>query len=77
MNEVMTKSGSPANPGPVRTSDYTGILPSQKILEMLGSGEIRTMLMPFEHDQIQPPVSTCASAITPIPWTPAFSPARA
>lgn len=55
MDEVITKSSSPANPGPARTSDYTGILPSQKIVEMLDSGEIRTtQLKQFDPDQVQP-----------------------
>jgi dCTP deaminase len=57
MNEVMTKTESTANPGviaPARVGDYTGILPSQKIEEMLGSGEISTMLRPPDHDQVQP-----------------------
>ena len=57
MNEVMTKADSATNPGvvaPVRVGDYTGILPSQKIEEMLGSGEISTMLRPPDHDQVQP-----------------------
>ena len=39
---------------PTRMGDYTGILPSQKILEMLHSGEIKTLMMPPDHDQIQP-----------------------
>ena len=57
MNEVITKTDLPPNPGsaaPARGGDYTGILPSQKIEEMLGGGEIKTMLMPFDHDQVQP-----------------------
>ncbi len=57
MNEVTMKSDSTTNPSLVtstRMSDYTGILPSQKINEMLSSGEIRTMLMPLDHDQVQP-----------------------
>ena len=57
MNEVMTKADSATNPGvvaPVRVGDYTGILPSQKIEEMLGGGEISTMLRPPDHDQVQP-----------------------
>lgn len=37
-----------------RTGDYTGILPSQKIREMLGSGEIRPLMRPIEADQLQP-----------------------
>ncbi len=39
---------------PTRMGDYTGILPSQKIQEMLNSGEIKTLMMPPDHDQIQP-----------------------
>ncbi len=57
MNEVIIKTSSTAKPGLVaaaRVSDYTGILPSQKINEMLNSGEISTMLMPLDHDQVQP-----------------------
>ena len=57
MNEVMTKTDSTAKPGLVaspRGGDYTGILPSQKIEEMLSSGEIKTTMIPFDHDQVQP-----------------------
>ena len=57
MNEVMTKTDSTAKPilvASTRGGDYTGILPSQKIKEMLDSKEIKTMLMPFDHDQVQP-----------------------
>lgn len=55
MDEVITKSSSSANPGPARGGDYTGILPSQKIVEMLDSGEIRTtQLKQFDPDQVQP-----------------------
>ncbi|MBI5438207.1 MAG: 2'-deoxycytidine 5'-triphosphate deaminase [Nitrosomonadales bacterium] len=53
----MTKTDSTANPGsiaPARVGDYTGILPSQKIEEMLCGGEISTMLRPPDHDQVQP-----------------------
>lgn len=56
MNEVMTKL-EPTNPSSMastRVGDYTGILPSQKIKEMLSSGEIKPMLMPIDHDQVQP-----------------------
>lgn len=35
-------------------SAQTGILPSQKIKEMLRSGEIKTVLAPIEDDQVQP-----------------------
>ena len=58
MNEVKTKTDLPANPGlvaPTRMGDYTGILPSQKIEEMLSSGDISTtQLKQFDHDQVQP-----------------------
>ena len=57
MNEVMTKIDSISKPilvASARGGDYTGILPSQKIKEMLDSKEIKTMLMPFDHDQVQP-----------------------
>ncbi len=37
-----------------RAEEYTGILPSQKIREMLRSGEIHTMLTAFDEDQVQP-----------------------
>lgn len=37
-----------------RVRDYTGILPSQKIHEMISKGEITTRLMPFDDDQVQP-----------------------
>ena len=50
MNDAVTNG----NLAPARTGDYTGILPSQKIQEMLNSGEIRTLLSPIELDQIQP-----------------------
>src|ERR1700742_3156856 len=33
---------------------YTGILPFQAIREMLSNGEIRSLLMPIEPDQLQP-----------------------
>lgn len=57
MNEVVTKTNSTAKPGlvaPARGGDYTGILPSQKIEEMLSSGEIKTTMIPFDPDQVQP-----------------------
>ena len=34
--------------------DYTGILPSQKIRQMLASGEIKPLMRPIEADQLQP-----------------------
>jgi dCTP deaminase len=55
MNEVVTKNstigGSVTAP---RTGDYTGILPSQKIAEMLNNGEIKPLMRPIEPDQLQP-----------------------
>jgi dCTP deaminase len=57
MNEVIMKTDSTANPSLVtsaRVSDYTGILPSQRINEMLNNGEISTILRPLDHDQVQP-----------------------
>ena len=57
MDEVITKTGPIANPGsiaPARGGDYTGILPSQKIEEMLGNGEIKTVLAKIDDDQVQP-----------------------
>ena len=56
MNEVITKTDSTASPGSVasaRVGDYTGILPSQKIHEMLNGNEIKTVLN-LDHDQVQP-----------------------
>lgn len=37
-----------------RMPDYTGILPSQKIRQMLHGAEISAVLMPIEADQVQP-----------------------
>ena len=57
MNELITKTDLTANPGLIaskRLDDYTGILPSQKIEEMLRSGEIKATMIPFDHDQVQP-----------------------
>jgi len=56
MNEVIAKTNSTANPAlsaSPRGGDYTGILPSQKIQEMLNSNEIKTV-MNLDHDQVQP-----------------------
>lgn len=50
MNDVMAKGSLPAH----RTGDYTGILPSQKIREMLGNGEISAVLRRIDDDQVQP-----------------------
>jgi len=57
MKEVTTKPDAPAAPSPAtaaRTGDYTGILPSQKIVEMLNKGEIKPLLSPIDADQVQP-----------------------
>lgn len=57
MNEVTAKTDSTAKPGltaSTRLGDYTGILPSQKIKEMLGNGEIKTVLTKIDDDQVQP-----------------------
>lgn len=55
MNEVMTKPNLPASPTAIsRSEDYTGILPSQKIVEMLNKGEIKPLLSPIDADQVQP-----------------------
>ena len=56
MNDILTKPGLPANPPSAtsRTPDYTGILPSQKIREMLKSGEITSLMRPIVDEQIQP-----------------------
>ncbi len=56
MNEVITNAHEIAKGSTAlqRGSDYTGVFPSQKIREMLKSGDIKTMLVPTDHDQIQP-----------------------
>ena len=59
MNDLGTRPRAPANPGPAaapRLGDYTGILPSQKIKEMVNNREIRTsaILTTIDEDQIQP-----------------------
>jgi len=57
MNDVMTKTSLPVNQSSTatnRTKDYTGILPSQKIAEMLIKGEITAVLREIDHDQVQP-----------------------
>jgi dCTP deaminase len=57
MNEVIAKTtNSTAKLGSLpteRRSDYTGILPSQGIKDMLNGNEIKTV-MNLEHDQVQP-----------------------
>ena len=55
MNEVIAKTYPTANPALPRGGDYTGILPSQKIREMLSSGEIKgSGLSKIDDDQVQP-----------------------
>jgi len=54
MNEAIRKSSPPPLIAPARTGDYTGILPGQKIEEMLGAGEIKPLWGPIERDQVQP-----------------------
>lgn len=57
MNDTVTKdmalvySGSTATG---RAGDYTGILPSQKIREMLDNGEIKGLFSPIDAGQVQP-----------------------
>lgn len=47
-------SSAAASVATTRMGDYTGILPIQKIREMLGSGEIKPLMRPIEPDQLQP-----------------------
>ena len=57
MNDAATKINLSESPSPIVTArmpDYTGILPSQKIKEMLDSGEIKALLRPIDNDQVQP-----------------------
>lgn len=57
MHDLSAKNDPAAGPGAAaatRTGDYTGILPSQKIRDMLGSGEIKPLMRPIEADQLQP-----------------------
>lgn len=58
MNEMITKTDSTTSPSLIastRMSDYTGILPSQRIKEMLSNGEIKTAAFTnFDDDQVQP-----------------------
>jgi len=53
MNEVISKSALASVP--TRADDFTGILPSQAIREMVEAGDIvGSLLRPIEPDQIQP-----------------------
>lgn len=57
MNDPVAKDNPATSPAPIaaaRSGDYTGILPSQKIREMLAGGEIRPLMAPIEPDQLQP-----------------------
>jgi len=57
MNDALTKGDLAANSSSTaatRSGDYTGVLPSQKIHEMLRNGEIKPLLRSIESDQIQP-----------------------
>ena len=62
MNDVITKNKSSADAGAVvslRMGGYTGILPSQKIREMLADGEIiaveiMDVVTQIDADQVQP-----------------------
>ncbi len=57
MSDAVTRMEMPAVPSAAvtpRSGDYTGILPSQKILEMLASGEIKAILRGADRDQVQP-----------------------
>jgi dCTP deaminase len=53
MNDVVSKIASAS--APARADDFTGILPSQAIREMVEAGDIvGSLLRPIEPDQIQP-----------------------
>ena len=57
MNDAVTRIILSESPSPIATArmpDYTGILPSQKIKEMLESGEIKALFRPIDSDQVQP-----------------------
>jgi dCTP deaminase len=57
MNEILTKANAPVGSSSLtatRLGDYTGILPSQKITEMISRGEVQTLLGQFDTDQVQP-----------------------
>jgi dCTP deaminase len=53
MNDVVSRSASAS--APARADEFTGILPSQAIREMVEAGDIvGSLLRPIEPDQIQP-----------------------
>ena len=55
MSEVVVAKGSASSTAASRTVEFTGILPSQKIREMIGAGEIvGSVLGSIEPDQVQP-----------------------
>jgi dCTP deaminase len=55
MSNTLARGNSHSAPSPAsRTADYTGILPSQKIREMLANDQIKGLLSPIESDQVQP-----------------------
>src|SRR5438128_12291986 len=54
MNDAVTKSSLSTVAVTTRSGDYTGILPSQKIKEMLAAGEIKALMRPIDTDQVQP-----------------------
>src|SRR5712671_1643743 len=54
MNEVVSKSG-PSSGAAQRAQEFTGILPSQWIKDMISSGDVvGSPLKPIEDDQVQP-----------------------
>lgn len=57
MSNTLTRDesrGGASTASASRTADYTGILPSQKIREMLANNQISALLSPIEIDQVQP-----------------------
>ena len=54
MSNTLTREDSRGATLTSRTPDYTGILPSQKIRDMLVSDQISALLSPIEIDQVQP-----------------------
>ena len=58
MNDLAVKTNPLTNLAPLATitrgGDYTGILPSQKINEMLKNNEIKGLFANIDYDQVQP-----------------------
>ncbi|MSQ72357.1 MAG: 2'-deoxycytidine 5'-triphosphate deaminase [Betaproteobacteria bacterium] len=52
--DTLTKTSLQAGAVASRSGDYTGILPSQRIREMLNLGEIKPLMRPIDDDQVQP-----------------------